>query len=88
MGMGPFRRIYSVVVQGNDLLVVLRSVRDDWEEDRMTSEDLIDVSKIFFTDQIGTHYVGCWKFHRKCAVHRMITEINVLNKLLKKGVEE
>lgn len=54
----------------------------------MTSEDFVEIGKIFFTDRIGTHYVGCWKFHRECAVHRMIAEIKVLNKLLKKGVEE
>lgn len=69
-------------------MVVLKSIRDDWEEDRMTSEDFVEIGKIFFTDRIGTHYVGCWKFHRECAVHRMIAEIKVLNKLLKKGVEE
>lgn len=86
--MGSFRTIHSVVVQRNDFVVVLKKITDDWEEDRMTSEDLVDVGKMFFTGQIGTHYEGCWKTHRECSVHRMIAEIKVLNKLLKKGVEE
>ena len=69
-------------------MVVLEIMSADWEKNRMTSEDLVDVGKMFFTGQIGTHYEGCWKTHRECSVHRMIAEIKVLNKLLKKGVEE
>ena len=46
--------------------------------DRMRLEDTNYLRYKYLGEDLGGHYLGCWKDHIGCAIHRLLDEVDAL----------